>query len=63
MNKKRIYKFKLEDGNFEEIESLGYKRAVKKFQAKYSNLKLVFIHHLNKKGEWLITMQKVASNR
>ena len=22
--KKRIYKFKLEDGNFEEIESLGY---------------------------------------
>ena len=34
MNKKRIYKFKLEDGNFEEIESLGYKKAVKKFSSK-----------------------------
>ena len=61
--KKRIYKFKLEDGNFEEIESLGYKRAVKSFQSKHPNLKVVLVHHLNKKGEWLITKQDLPMGR
>ena len=63
MNKKRIYKFKLEDGNFEEIESLGYKIAVKSFQLKYPNLKVVLVHHINKKGEWLITKQELPMGR
>ena len=43
MSDKTIFKFKIDEDKFEEIESRGYKRAVKSFQNKFSKLKEVLV--------------------
>ena len=59
----RIFKFWKDDKETEEIESSSFKKAVKSFQSKHPDLKVVLVHHINKKGEWLITKQELPMGR
>ena len=43
MSDKKLFKFKVDEDKFEEIESRGYKRAVKSFQNKFNKLKEVWV--------------------
>ena len=47
----------------EEIVSSGYKKAVKSFQARHPELKIVGVYHPNKNGEPLLTWQKLPIGR
>ena len=45
------------------IEAMSYKKAVKSFQARHPELKIVGVYHPNKKGETLLTWQKLPMGR
>ena len=42
---------------------MSYKKAVKSFQARNPELKIVGVYHPNKKGETLLTWQKLPMGR
>ena len=47
----------------EAVSSMSYKKAVKSFQARNPELKIVGVYHPNKKGETLLTWQKLPMGR
>jgi len=47
----------------EPIQAMSYKKAVKSFQARHPELKIVGVYHPNKKGETLLTWQKLPMGR
>ena len=55
----------LENGTVEvePIQAMSYKKAVKSFQARHPELKIVGVYHPNKKGETLLTWQKLPMGR
>ena len=65
MSDKTIYKFggtNIGGSNIEEIESRGYKKAVKSFQVKYPKLKNVYVTW-DKEGVELTKLQKLPIGR
>ena len=65
MSDKTIYKFggtNIDGSNIEEIESRGYKKAVKSFQNKYPKLKEVIVEWV-KNGVELSKLQKLPMGR
>lgn len=65
MSDKIIYKFggtNIGGSNIEEIESRGYKKAVKSFQNKYPKLKAVMVEWV-KNGVELSKLQKLPMGR
>tara|TARA_Y100001937_G_scaffold2102_1_gene2618 strand:+ start:245 stop:460 length:216 start_codon:yes stop_codon:yes gene_type:complete len=65
MSDKIIYKFggtNIGGSNIEEIESRGYKKAVKSFQNKYPKLKEVIVEWV-KNGVELSKLQKLPMGR
>ena len=65
MSDKTIYKFggtNIDGSNIEEIESRGYKKAVKSFQNKYPKLKEVIVEWV-KNGVELSKLQKLPIGR
>ena len=49
--------------NVETVKSMSYKKAVKSYQNKHPELKMVGVYHPNKKGETLLTWQKLPIGR
>ena len=62
MKEFNFHKSELPDGK-ETITAMSYKKAVKSFQAKHPELKIVGVYHPNKKGETLLTWQKLPMGR
>ena len=65
MSDKTIYKIggtNIGGSNIEEIESRGYKKAVKSFQVKYPKLKNVYVTW-DKEGVELSKLQKLPMGR
>ena len=65
MSDKTIYKFggtNIDGSNIEEIESRGYKKAVKSFQMKYPKLQEVIVEWV-KNGVELSKLQKLPMGR
>ena len=63
----KAFQFKVDDkGGIVDlvvVKALSYKNAVKSFQAKHPELKIVGVYHPNKKGETLVTWQKLPMGR
>ena len=57
-----FHKKELPDGK-EIITAMSYKKAVKSFQARHPEFKMVGVYHPNKKGETLLTWQKLPMGR
>ena len=55
--------FYLDKKEVEPIQAMSYKKAVKSFQARNPELKIVGVYHPNKKGETLLTWQKLPMGR
>ena len=62
MKEFNFHKSELPDGK-ETITAMSYKKAVKSFQARHPELKIVGVYHPNKKGETLLTWQKLPMGR
>ena len=62
MKEFNFHKSELPDGK-ETITAMSYKKAVKSFQAKHPELKIVGVYHPNKNGETLLTWQKLPMGR
>ena len=62
MSDKIMFKFYTNINEFEEIESRGYKKAVKSFQNKYPKLKAVMVEGV-KNGVELSKLQKLPMGR
>ena len=62
MKEFNFHKSELPDGK-ETITAMSYKKAVKSFQARNPELKIVGVYHPNKKGETLLTWQKLPMGR
>ena len=45
------------------LKVLVTREQLRSFQSNHPNLKVVLVHHLNKKGEWLITKQDLPMGR
>ena len=60
----KMFQFKVAgQTEVESVSSMSYKKAVKSFQAKHPELKIVGVYHPNKKGETLLTWQKLPMRR
>ena len=62
MSDKIMFKFYTNINEFEEIESRGYKKAVKSFQMKYPKLQEVIVEWV-KNGVELSKLQKLPMGR
>ena len=62
MSDKKMFKFYTNINEFEEIESRGYKKAVKSFQNKYPKLKWIPIKWI-KNGVEVSKIQKLPIGR
>tara|TARA_B100000029_G_scaffold424842_1_gene432902 strand:- start:14639 stop:14845 length:207 start_codon:yes stop_codon:yes gene_type:complete len=62
MAKMRIFKFWKDDGEVEEIESSGFKKAVKSFQNKVKQ-SMVYMEWVAKKGTEMTKWQKLPLGR
>tara|TARA_B100000029_G_scaffold299722_1_gene292649 strand:- start:228 stop:440 length:213 start_codon:yes stop_codon:yes gene_type:complete len=49
--------------DLEVVKAMSYKKAVKSFQTRHPELKIVGVYHPNKKGERLLTWQKLPMGR
>ena len=63
----KAFQFKVDDkggiDDLEVVKAMSYKKAVKSFQARHPELKIVGVYHPNKKGETLLTWQKLPMGR
>ena len=63
----KAFQFKVDDkggiADLEVVKAMSYKKAVKSFQARHPELKIVGIYHPNKKGEIILTWQKLPIGR
>ena len=60
----KAFQFKVAgQSEVETVSSMSYKKAVKSFQARHPELKIVGVYHPNKKGERLLTWQKLPIGR
>ena len=63
----KAFQFKVDDkvgiADLEVVKAMSYKKAVKSFQARHPELKIVGVYHPNKKGETLLTWQKLPMGR
>ena len=63
----KAFQFKVDDkggiADLEVVKAMSYKKAVKSFQARHPELKIVGVYHPNKKGETLLTWQKLPIGR
>ena len=62
MSDKIMFKFYTNINEFEEIESRGYKKAVKSFQNKYPKLQLIYVNWI-KDNIKLSKLQKLPMGR
>ena len=63
----KAFQFKVSNNggiaDLEVVKAMSYKKAVKSFQARHPELKMVGVYHPNKKGETLLTWQKLPMGR